>query len=70
MISEIDLQDWVIYPTTTLNKVKDGEHFSLNGIVYQLKSKEGLFTVCYDLHGRMANFNVFLDVNPLKRKEN
>ena len=70
MISEIDLQDWVIYPERALDKLHEGDDFLYQGNHCTIK-KKGWFTFdVMDMNGLEFELDFYTLVNPLKKKEN
>lgn len=69
MISEIDINDWVIYPEEALDKVKEGENFMYRGIHCWMK-KRGFFSHgVIDANGVEFELDFYTLVNPIKRKD-
>lgn len=68
MISEIDLQDWVIYPEKALDKLKEGEDFLYRGNHYQVKKKNFFSFGVIDAKGVEFELDFYTLVNPIKRK--
>jgi hypothetical protein len=68
MISEIDINDWVIYPEEALDKVKEGENFMYRGIHCWMKKKGFFSHGVIDANGVEFELDFFTLVNPIKRK--
>ena len=68
MISEKDIEDWIVYPEQALDKVKEGENFMYRGIHCWMK-KRGFFSHgVIDAKGVEFELDFFTLVNPIKRK--
>jgi hypothetical protein len=68
MISEKDIEDWIVYPEEALDKVKEGENFMYRGIHCWMK-KRGFFSHgVIDANGVEFELDFFTLVNPIKRK--
>jgi hypothetical protein len=69
MISEKDIEDWIVYPEEALDKVKEGENFMYRGIHCWMK-KRGFFSHgVIDANGVEFTLDFFTLVNPLKRRD-
>lgn len=69
MISEKDIEDWIVYPEEALDKVKEGENFMYRGIHCWMK-KRGFFSHgVIDANGVEFELDFFTLVNPLKRRD-
>lgn len=70
MISEIDLQDWVIYPEQALDKLNEHEDFLYRGVHCWVRKKGFFSHGVIDANGVEFELDFYTLVNPLKRKEN
>lgn len=69
MISEKDIEDWIVYPEEALDKVKEGENFMYRGIHCWMK-KRGFFSHgVIDANGVEFELDFYTLVNPLKRRD-
>lgn len=69
MISEIDLEDWILYPAIPLDKLRNGTDFSYRGMHCRVK-KKGWFTFdVIDDNGVEFELDFYTLVNPMERKE-
>jgi hypothetical protein len=69
MISEKDIEDWIVYPEEALDKVKEGENFMYRGIHCWMK-KRGFFSHgVIDANGVEFELDFFTLVRPLKKRD-
>ena len=69
MISEKDIEDWIVYPEQALDKVKEGENFMYRGIHCWMK-KRGFFSHgVIDANGVEFELDFFTLVRPLKKRD-
>jgi hypothetical protein len=69
MISEKDIEDWIVYPEQALDKVKRGEYFFYRGKYCQLKKRNFFAFDVVDSNGVEFTLDFFTLVNPLKRRD-
>jgi len=69
MISEIDINDWVIYPEQALDKVKEGEDFLYRGIHCWMRKRGCFYHGVIDANGAEFELDFYTLVNPIRRKD-
>ena len=70
MISEIDLQDWIVCPAEPLHNVPENGQFIYNDMICRIKATNWFTFDVIDALGKEFELNFYELVNPLKPKEN
>ena len=69
MISEIDLQDWIICPAEPLHNVQDDGQFVYNDMVCRIKKTNWFTFDVVNSKGLEFELDFYAMVNPLRKKE-
>jgi hypothetical protein len=69
MISEIDLQDWIVCPAEPLHNVQDDGQFMYENKFCRIKKTNWFTFDVVDSNGNEFELDFYAMVNPLKKKE-
>lgn len=69
MISEIDLQDWIICPAEPLHNVQDDGQFVYNDMICRIKKTNWFTFDVVNSKGLEFELDFYAMVNPIKPKE-
>lgn len=69
MISEIDLRDYEQLPLRELYKCKPRSYVMVDDAVIYFDHIDGMYSYCKDMLGNVIHLTAWLEVIPLKRKD-
>ena len=69
MISEIDLQDWIVCPAEPLHNIEDKDKFLWENKVCSIKATDWFTFLIVDNDGKEYNIDFYTMVNPIKKKD-
>lgn len=69
MISEIDLQDWIVCPAEPLHNVQDEGQFVYNDMICRIKKTNWFTFDVVNSKGLEFELDFYAMVNPIKPKE-
>lgn len=69
MISEIDLRDYEQLPLRELYKCKPRSYVMVDDAVIFFDHIDGMYSYCRDMLGNIIHLTAWLEVIPLKRKD-